>query len=198
LNNANDTLAGFNPNGAIVSFSGTPVTGPLAGYTHRSFDKVNRKIKATIYLDLGTVPFSTYNTSAAGSIRRMAYEDAVYEGTMDANNKYSIKLPSSAATIQQNFEFYYKFTFEEFAADKIFVAYDENGTANDGLFVNGLGVYMGDTPDSAFPTPKTFTQKRIFRILDNTSYSSYSWGTAEGAMPGSTYALNFFYSEYLN
>jgi hypothetical protein len=198
LNNANDTLSGSNFDGAIVSFSGTPVVGPDGSYPHRSFDKQNRKIKATIYLDLGVVPFSIYNSSAAGSIRRMAYEDAVYEGTVDANNKYSIKLPSTAATIQQDFYFDYKFSFEEFSADKIFVAYDENGTSYDGLAPNGEGVYMGDSPNSAFPTPKTFTQKRVFRISDRT-YDSYSWGTtAEGALPGSVYALNFFYSEYLN
>lgn len=127
----------------------------------------------------------------------MAYEDAVYEGTVDADNKYSIKLPSTAATIQQNFFFDYKFSFEEFSADKTFVAFDENGTTYDGLFPNSQGVYMGDTPNSAFPTPKTFTQKRVFRILDKT-YSYNSWGAAEGALPGSVYALNFFYSEYLN
>lgn len=169
-------------------------SGPREGYEYRTYEAQNKKMKATLYTDLGEIPGSHWFTSARGAIRRLAYEDVVYEATLDANNKYSIKLPVNSVYPYSGstspIQFYFEFSFEEFTATKTFVDYDENGTINDGLA-------DGNFPSTAFPAPKTFTETRIFRI-DNEFWETSDFGLygSLGAQAGQTYEQDFYYSEY--
>lgn len=193
-NAANDTAKNIN-----YLFQGTKPanalpSGPRDGYRQRTYEAQNKKMKATLYIDLDAIPGSIEHTYTIGAIRRLAYEDAVYEATFDANNKYSIKLPVNSVYpypySSTPIQFYFEFAFEEFTATKTFVAYDENGTYSDGL-------NEGDFPQTAFPAPKTYTEPRIFRI-NNQQWDSADFGLYGnlGAQAGETYELDFYYSEY--
>lgn len=216
LNTANDTLTGFRYGSVTnIMFTGSKTAnrlakGPLTDYAHKSFDKQNKKLRATMYMDRSQIPFSSYYNGNQGAIRYLAYEGVQWEAVIDANNNYTLKLPVDPAFNGINFSF--RFSAEEFSATKTMVDFDVNGVWYDYLSYDGNDYET--LPVSAFPAPKTFTQNRVFRlggyVFGNNGFSGFysddtftfdtgEFGTSSlGAIAGQTYTLDFYYRDFRN
>lgn len=164
-NVANDTASGFHYWGsAFIGWKGTDavtkVAGPNENYPNRTYEKVNKKITAKLWVDIEYVPFSreTGNGGNSADLIELAYEDASVNAVFDANNQYTLTLP--VASIYKDayggdVQYWWELSFEEFVADQTLVDYDPNGT---------LG---GGAPATAWPMPKTYTAKRLFTNSDD-------------------------------
>ncbi|HEY0743328.1 MAG TPA: hypothetical protein VGD40_17795 [Chryseosolibacter sp.] len=107
LNVANDTVGGYhqlyNSNTgwsawtAITSYAGTSETDEDQPWfaPHRSYDKVQHKLYATPMIEYYNVPGSAgyFDEIRPGVVLTVAYEDANYEATFDANKEYTLTVP---------------------------------------------------------------------------------------------------------
>ncbi|MGC1242675.1 MAG: carboxypeptidase-like regulatory domain-containing protein [Chryseosolibacter sp.] len=187
-NVANDTASGFHYSGtAFVGWKGTDAATkePGAAGDNRTYEKVNKKITATLYVDIDYVPFSraTGDGGNSADLIELAYEDASVEAVFDANNQYSLVLPVTSIYKDawgDNVEYWWDLSFEEFVADQTLVDYDPAGAT--------LG---GGAPRSAWPMPSTYKVKRLFRMWDSDDGSDYGDRDA-----GDVVTEDFYYSAY--
>lgn len=170
-NVANDTASGVHYwdidfIGWTGSDPATAVAGPNEDYPNRTYEKVNKKITATLYVDIDYVPFSTRTGDGGNSadLIQLAYEDASVTAVFDANNQYTLTLPTTSIYQDRwgdNVQYWWDLSFEEFVADFTMIDYDPNGT---------LG---GGAPATAWPAPKTYTVKKLYKISDQDDGSDY-------------------------
>lgn len=185
-NLANDTASGFHYSGtAFIGWKGTDPATSVPGATgdNRTYEKMNKKITAKLWVNIDYVPFSRSSGDGGNSadLIELAYEDANVEAVFDANNRYTLTLPVMSIykdAWNSNVQYWWSITFEEIIADQTLVDYDPNGT---------LG---GGAPRSAWPMPKTYTAKKLFKGSDDDG-SDYG-----GREAGDVVLRDFFYSAY--
>lgn len=161
-NLANDTAGGVHYNGLpFIGWKGknpeTNAKGVLGD--NRTYEKVNKKITARLWVNINYVPFSTSTSNGGNSadLIQLAYEDASVTAVFDANNQFTMTFPVTSIysdAYGDNVAYWWEVSFEEFVADQTLVDYDPNG------------ILDGGAPRTAWPLPKTYTAKRVFRGND--------------------------------
>lgn len=185
-NVANDTLGGDFQGTPFVGWTGADAaiaeSGPNESNPHRSYEKVNKKITATLWVETEYVPFSraTGDGGNSADLIEVAYEDASIQAVFDANNQYTLTFPVTSifeSAYGDDIAYWWNLTFEEYVADQTVVGYDQNGTFFDG------------TPRSAWPQPSTYKEKKAFYLDD-----SWEDSDSNGREAGIVITKDFFYS----
>lgn len=195
FNAANDTAGGFNNNwGNIANFKGidaaTKYPGPNSGNPHRTYDKVAKKIMVTV--SFPTIQYIGSSGTGMATIQKLAYEDAVYTATYDANNMYSLKLPAysefAAGYLGTGTQWFFRYSFEEFTSNVTLIDNWNTGTVTDWYTSTNFRVPV----DVKATNPKTYIRKYLFKV-GSTTESTTSYGTTFQVLPGSTVQKNYFY-----
>lgn len=185
-NLANDTAGGFHFSApAFIGWKGRDAATKNKGpqNNHRTFEKVNKKITAKLWVNINYVPFSTSTGDGGNSadLIQLAYEDASVNAVFDANNQFTMTFPVTSIykdAYGDDVAYWWELSFEEFIADQTLVDYDPNGIMWDGA------------PATAWPLPKTYTAKRLFKGSD------WEGSDDSNVSAGEVINRNYYYSAY--